>query len=112
MNDIVTKAWELPLMINGFSLIILSVFYLDNRRKHHEFKTQKYLFFQYMVGANIMLLVLDSAAWLINGNPDPLMRIANYVVSTLFYVFDPLPSYFFICFADAVLTLSRKRERA
>ncbi|MFH1511963.1 MAG: diguanylate cyclase [Bacillota bacterium] len=105
MSEVVMKAWEMPVMINGFSLIILFVFFLDNRQKHHENKTQKYSFFQYMVISNMLLLVFDSITWLAADHPDPAYRIINVAASALYYICTPLPSYFFIRFADVVLNI-------
>jgi diguanylate cyclase (GGDEF)-like protein len=111
MLEVVMKAWEMPVAINGFSLIILFIFYLDNRSKHHEFKSQKYFFFQHMVIVNIILLVLDGITYIVAGNPDPAARTAHIVVSTVYYSLTPLPSYFFICFADVVLSVPAEKRR-
>jgi len=110
MRDIVMKIWEMPVLINSFSLSILTVLLWNNHKKHHEFKSQKYLYFQFMVIANMALLVLDCAAWLVVGCTGTLLRTLNIAVTTLFYVVDPLPSYFFICFADSVLDIPAEKK--
>jgi diguanylate cyclase (GGDEF)-like protein len=110
MEEVAIRAWEMPIMINGFSLIILFVIYMDNRSKHHEIKSQKYLFFQDMVIANAILLILDGATWLVVGNPDPAFRTVHIAASTVYYILTPLPSYFFICFADEVLNIAVEKK--
>lgn len=91
-------------------MAILLVMLLNNHKKHHEFKSQKYLYFQFMAMANMALLFLDCITWLIIGCTGPLLRTLNIVVTTLFYVLDPLPSYFFICFADTVLNIPAEKK--
>lgn len=112
MGEVTVKVWELPILINCFSLIILFVFYMDNRSKHHEIKSQKYFFFQHMVVANILLLVLDGITWVVAGNADPVHRIIHMVATTLYYTLNPLPSFYFISFANVVLNVPiEKRNR-
>ena len=110
MREVVMKLWEMPVIINSFSLSILLVLLLSNHKKHHQFKSQKYLFFQYMVLTNVTLLLLDTATWFVLGDTSPLSRTLNYVVTTLYYLADPLPSYFFICFADTVLNIPPEKK--
>lgn len=110
MEEVAIRAWEMPLMINCFSLIILFVFFMDNRSKHRELKSQKYLFFQHMVVANAILLILDGVTWLAAGNPDPPFRTVHIVATTIYYALNPLPSYFFVCFADEVLNIAAEKK--
>lgn len=111
MGEVAGRLWELPLTINGFSLIILFVFYLDNHSKHHDIKSQKYFFFQYMVIANMLLLILDGITWAMLGRPGTILRIVNTVATTMYYTLTPLPSFFFISFADEVLSVPAERRR-
>jgi diguanylate cyclase (GGDEF)-like protein len=111
MRDVVLKVWEMPVLINSFSLAILLVLLMNNHKKHHEFKSQKYLYFQFMVIANMALLLLDCATWLIVGGNTLLLRKLNFLSTTLYYVLDPLPSYFFICFADTVLNIPAEKKK-
>ena len=111
MGEVTVKMWEMPVVLNCFSLVILFVFYLDNQQRHLENKSQKYFFFQHMVVTNILLLVLDGVTWLVAGTPDPALRIVNVVASTLYYILNPLPSFFFLRFTDVVMNLSAEKQR-
>ncbi len=111
MGEVTVKMWEMPVLLNCFSLVILFVFYLDNQHRHLENKSQKYFFFQHMVVTNILLLVLDGVTWLVAGTPDPALRIVNVVASTLYYILNPLPSFFFLRFTDVVMNLSAEKQR-
>ncbi len=104
------KMWEMPILINGFSLVILLIFYLDNQQRHLENKSQKYFFFQHMVVSNICLLILDGITWLVVGSPGLAFRTVNVLASTLYYILTPLPSFFFLCFADVVMNVPTDRR--
>ena len=111
MGEVTVKMWEMPILLNCFSLVILFVFYLDNQQRHLENKSQKYFFFQHMVVSNILLLVLDGVTWLVAGSPDPTFRTVNIAASTLYYSLNPLPSYFFLRFTDVVMNVSAEKQR-
>ncbi|MDD3921879.1 MAG: GGDEF domain-containing protein [Eubacteriales bacterium] len=104
-------AWETPMFIHCFSLIILAMFLSDSHSKNHGFKTQRYYFFQYMVISNIFLLITDSLCWIAMGRPGTLMHLTHIASTTAFYVLDPLPSYFFLRFTDVVLGVPAEKEK-
>lgn len=111
MGEITVKIWEMPILLNCFSLVILLIFYLDNQHKHLENKPQKYINFQHMVASNILLLVLDGVTWLVIGKADPALRTINVVASTLYYILNPLPSFFFLRFTDMVMNVAADKQR-
>jgi len=104
-------AWQTPLFVNCFSLIILFIFLSDNHQKNRCIKTQRYVIFQYMVIANMLLLITDSINWIVVGRVDPSMRMTQIIATTLFYALDPLPSYFFIRFTDVVLEIPMEKQK-
>lgn len=111
MGEITVRMWEMPVLLNSFSLLILLIFYLDNKGRHLENKSQKYFFFQHMVVANILLLILDAVTWIVSNTPGRLPITVNHLASTVYYILTPLPSYFFINFADVVMNVSAEKRR-
>ncbi len=98
--------WLMPVMINGFSLTILAIFFWNHQKKNQHSKTRKYQYFQHMVVTNIALLVLDCGTFLVLEAPQPGMRTVNVLVTMAYFMLTPLMSFFFICFVDEVLCVS------
>lgn len=101
----------MPVLLNSFSLMILLIFLLDNQRRHMDNKSQKYFFFQHMVIANSLLLILDAITWVVTDTPGKSLFMINHVSSMVYYILTPLPSYFFINFADVVMNISAEKRR-
>ena len=101
---------DTPIMINSFSLIILFIFFFTGQPRKHGARTRQLTYFHYIVILNILLLLADSANWLVEGNPAPAMRAIQVTATTLYYLLDPLPSYFFIRFVDIGLNVPLEKQ--
>ncbi len=110
MTETIAVTVQTPVLINLFSLIILTVFLTDSQHKNRGIKSERYLYFRWIVIANILLLLTDGITWLVQGNAAPGMRAAQIAVTTFYYALDPLPSYFFIRFTDVVLNVPLERQ--
>ncbi|MBE0601022.1 MAG: hypothetical protein IH607_04490, partial [Firmicutes bacterium] len=111
MEAVTLMQWEMPVLINCFSLAVLFVILVNNRQEHLETKSQRYLFFQYMVISNIALLVLDGLTWIFANSAVPIHRLFNVLASMLYYMLTPLPSFFFVGFVDVVLNIPSDKRR-
>jgi diguanylate cyclase (GGDEF)-like protein len=111
VGEVTVKMWEMPVLLNSFSLVILLIFFLDNQQRHLENKSQKYFFFQTLVVSNFLLLVLDGVTWLVTGTPDPTLRSVNIAASTFYYILTPLPSFFFLRFTDVVMNVAAEKQK-
>lgn len=111
MIDSLLKGISTPVLINCYSLIILFVFLFSNHHRNNGIRTKQFTFFQYIVIANILLLVTDAVNWLSMGIPDPACRDIQVISTTIFYALDPLPSFFFICFTDEVLNIENEKQK-
>jgi len=105
MTETIMVNIQTPVLINLFSLTILVVFLMDSQYKNRGLKSDRYIFFRYIVIANILLLVTDAVTWLAYGRDDPALRMVQVVATLLYYALNPLPSYFFIRFTDIVLNI-------
>ena len=110
MIDSIRNALSTPVIINCFSLIILTVLLQDNRHRNRGAKTTQFVFFQYIVIANMLLLITDAISFLVEGNPNPACRTIQVVATMIFYALDPLPSYFFIRFTDMALDIPQAKQ--
>lgn len=110
MSGFVVDVCKTPLYINIFSMIILTIFLTDSYQKNHSTKSQRYVDFQYMVIFNLLLLLADTGCWLTIKRADPSMRTLQIIFTTIYYVLDPIPSYFFIRFTDVVLDVPIEKQ--
>ncbi len=105
MIDSIRSALDTPVIINCFSLIILTVLFWDNRHRNRGSRTSQAEYFQYIVITLMLLLVTDAISFLVVGHPAPACRTTQVVATTVYYALDPLPSYFFIRFTDMALNV-------
>jgi|GEM_PF-44643 diguanylate cyclase (GGDEF) domain len=71
--------------------------------------------FSCLMFANVLIFVFDTGMWLLDGNPHPGSRAANYVVTSLYYLFNPLICFLWLMYTDFKVYESRsgllKRSR-
>ena len=49
---------------------------------------------------NLLIFIFDTGMWLVDGNPLPVLRAVNYVVTTLYYIFNPMICFFWLLYTD------------
>ena len=112
MTDPIFNGMDTAVMINGYSLLILCIFFFTRHPKNHGVRTRQFMFFQHIVIINIVLLITDTISFLVVGNTAPGMRTTQVVATTIYYILDPLPSYFFMLFVDIGLNTPIEKQLA
>lgn len=77
--------------LNIFMMIICLIMYLSNRNMSEKQMVHNQIF-RMLILANMILLALESATWLLDGQATPFLIVLNYIVTVLLYLFTPLPS--------------------
>lgn len=49
---------------------------------------------------NLLIFLFDTGMWLADGNPLPVLRVVNYFVTTLYYIFNPLICFHWLLYTD------------
>ncbi|MBN1778334.1 MAG: diguanylate cyclase [Clostridiales bacterium] len=109
--DCLLQNAKAPLLVNGFSLIILFVFLFTSYQKSHKVQSRKFKLFQYIVITNIFLLLADTVNFVVAGHAVDSLRTVQVIATTIFYTLDPLPSFFFICFTDVSLNVPEEKQK-
>ncbi|MDD4689552.1 MAG: GGDEF domain-containing protein [Eubacteriales bacterium] len=56
---------------------------------------------------NILIFLFDTGMWLTDGNPYPMLRTVNYVMTTLYYISNPLICFLWLLYTDYKIYESR-----
>lgn len=85
--------------INVVGIILLSLFLTDLNRGSNKKTTYDQHLFNLCLVLNILVFVFDTGMWLIDGQQFTFARSLNYIVTTFYYILNPL-----ICFAWLLYT--------
>lgn len=83
--------------VNIFSIIICLLILLDVNSKFEKKFRQNNIFI-FMLVTTILISIVDSSGWLLNGDPDPNMIFFNYLFNTLLYVLEPILVYLWVMY--------------
>jgi len=76
--------------INVIGIVLLLLFLNNiNRKSHKSAPIEQHIFNACMI-MNILIFIFDAGMWLVDGNPLPVFRVINYIVTMLYYVSNPL----------------------
>jgi diguanylate cyclase (GGDEF)-like protein len=81
--------------------IVLLLLLLYNLRKNssRDVTIDQRIFIACMI-MNILVFLFDSGMWLLDGNPEPGLRISNYIMTTLYYISNPLICFIWLLYTD------------
>lgn len=81
--------------------VILLLLLLNNmnRRDFKDIPVDQRIFNGIMV-LNIMIFLFDTGMWLVDGNQLQVMRAVNYVVTTLYYMLNPIICFLWLIYTD------------
>jgi diguanylate cyclase (GGDEF)-like protein len=85
--------------INSFALIISLLIFLNIRNRSRIYTFDQKLFLT-VLGANALLLILDTLTWILDGKSGFLTRDFNLSVTSLYYILNPLPAMLWSFYAD------------
>jgi diguanylate cyclase (GGDEF)-like protein len=107
-----TPPWTAAVVANGFAIIVLLTLLLDFHGKQRCFLLRDQVIFQWMLILNIVILVLDAGTYVLNGQTFAGARVLNLLITTAFFILNPLMSVLYALFCDVRLkTSARTRNR-
>ncbi len=101
--------WIPGVSIDTFALIILIMMAADMKKKQLRFPLPDQKLYFWMLITNIVMLLLDCGAFLLEGQAFPDARALNLAVTTTFYALNPLISLLYLCYCDVKLNVPRKK---
>ena len=96
--------------INIVGIVVLLLFLLNVNKNSHKKKHVDQYIFDICIIMNIVIFLLDTGMWLLDGNHFWLggARIANYIVTALYYASNPLICFFWLLYTDFKIHESRR----
>jgi len=90
--------------------IVLLLLFLSNMKKNggKSLPFDQYIFNGCLV-INILIFVFDTGMWLLDGQGSPVLIVVNYVVTTLYYIFNPLICFVWLMYTDYKIYESKTR---
>ena len=75
---------------NVFAMVVLFLMYHGRKR---EFLTKDQILFNQVIISTMLVLALDAATWIINGEVFPHAQLVGYVINWLFWLASMIPCY-------------------
>ncbi len=94
------QPWTTAIFMNVFALVILLILLIDSGNQQHRFLMKDQVLFKWMLILNILILIVDAATWVLNGQTFAGARTLNVLLTTVFYILDPVMSFLYICYCD------------
>lgn len=94
----------IEISIVGIFLLLIIIF---NQRQNTGISTLQRQF-SLLVYAEIAILVIDTACWLLDGTTFPHARTVNIIVETLYYCFNILMPFLGVVYAEIFLNINQK----
>ncbi len=94
----------IEISIVGIFLLLIIIF---NQRQNTGFSTLQRQF-NLLVYAEISILVIDTACWLLDGTTFPHARAVNIIVETLYYCFNILMPFLWVVYVELFLNKRQK----
>ena len=91
----------LYLEINTVGIVLLLVIFYNQRQEIGSSAKQRR--FTTLIFAALVMMILDSACWLVDGKQFPFARTVNYVVETLYFGFHLLLPYLWLIYTEYAL---------
>jgi diguanylate cyclase (GGDEF)-like protein len=96
--------------INLFSLVISALIFFDMYNRNEKQFLQYRLFIALLL-SNMVLLVLDSLSWVLDGHSGPAILLALISVNILYYIMNPLPPFLWSLYAHYQVFHDGRRTR-
>jgi len=85
--------------LNAFALAVLLLIYLNVAHRSEKYLMEQKLFLG-LLASNALILVLDTATWLLDGKLDPKARGLYIAVTVLYYAANPVTSMMWAFYAN------------
>jgi len=95
--------------VNAFAFLILVLIYFNEHKMREPIFTHK--LFVFLVRIGMLLLVIDTLAWVFNDKPGLSNFYLNVFFNLLLYLFAVLPAAFWLLYADFQVYHESKRTR-
>jgi len=96
--------------INAFALAVLFLIFLNVNHNTGQYLPEQKLFLA-LLGLNGIILILDTAMWLLDGRPGLIVRVPYLLVTAFYYVLNPLICMVWSFYADYQIYRSQAHLR-
>ncbi len=96
--------------INIIASVILLIIFLNIRRSSERFLIDQKIFLS-IIGFCGLIIVLDTIAWAVNGQPGAIFRYTNIIAITIYYILNPVPYMLWSVYVDYQINKDRDRLR-
>lgn len=103
--------WMPSLFVNTFAAIILLVILVDVTHKQNRFMLDDQLLFVLLVVVNLVLLISDTATFMLNGQTFQGARGLNLLSTMVYYACTPIMSLLYLCFCDVKLGVPLEKRK-
>ncbi len=107
-----TAPWLPAICVNVFGLTVLLVLLMDFSARGTRFMLSDQRLFYWILITNIVILVLDSGTWLLNGCTFAGARLLNLAFTTAYYMMTPMMSLLYLLFCEVKLGVPKARRQA
>jgi diguanylate cyclase (GGDEF)-like protein len=90
----------------GASVLLLLLHNIDKGTLGRVMSMDQKLFRSILI-MNLLIFLFDSGMWVADGRPGQLWKSINYIVTTVYYLYNPLISFFLLLYADFKIHESR-----
>ena len=91
------------LEINTFALLILLLIFLNLKHQAKNYLLKQKLFTA-LLGLNALILILDTILWILDGKASMSVREANLLLTTLYYILNPIPCLLWSLYANYLIS--------
>lgn len=96
--------------MNVFALIILVLIFFNVNRRTDKYMVEQRLFLA-LIGTDALILILDSAMWLLDGKPGNFVRVFYLLITACYYALNPVICLLWTFYADYQIFRSEKHLR-
>jgi diguanylate cyclase (GGDEF)-like protein len=96
---------------NILAIIILLIIFFNLREQSEKYKYDQKLFVV-LICSNVIILVLDSILWMLNGQPGQGARILNILLTSVYFIANPLPCLLWSVYVNYQIFHSAEQARA
>ncbi len=97
--------------LNIFMMIICLIMYLSNRNMSEKQMVHNQIF-RMLILSNMILLALESATWLLDGQATPFLIVAYYIITIFLYLITPIPSALWALYVNQQLFHNMKKFKS
>lgn len=85
--------------INVFALTVLFLIFLNLHHQAEKYLIEQKLFLA-LLGSNVLILILDTFMWMLDGKPGVLVKEVYFLVTALYYTLNPVICMIWSLYAD------------